>query len=829
MIISLNLLNQYLKTPNYISKINLPKYLTMLGMETKKIKGNIIIPYNILLTPILKKKVTRIITSYKIKILNKIYNIESTFKTYSVGDIVPYIRYNNHQKMNKKNCIKTTERGFFYPEKNLKIFKPKYSSYRLNNIELNELKKSTNQIKKENIYDADITPNRVDALSHLGIARDIVAKLKINITNKTIDKQRDKFKIKKYIKLLNKNKKTHILYIAKLIKNTKVKPSPLWLKTILISLDVNLKNNIIDGANLITIKTGQLINVFDLDKIQSTGKLKNIIIRNANKKEGFTNINNKHIKLNEKDIVLADSKGAFSLIGVTESKRTQIRDKTKNIIIATSSIEGHALCKSIKRHKVSMGSDISNQKGINYKDILHSLMDASSIISKISNADTCNNSIKIINKSTKCQKIPFNIKGFTNTTGISLNNLNEINIYKNIIKLKIQITKKKDNIIIFKIPKFRYDLNNQIDLTEEILRIIGYNKVPLKIFNSKRIYQPYKINNITHIIKNIKNNLIAKGFCECINLTFLSKIKNKYSPFLKKNKIIKIKNPIHKDNAYMRQSLLPGLIKNLSYNNKQGLNHHSIFEIGKTFVKRKIKKILSLKTNKKKINLFSKEMKSISIITRERNNQNNTLHSKNIFNFYYIKGVFGFLINSIGIKNSLINEKFTYRKPKNNYNLFAIKNTAEILFNIPNKRSTSIGVIGQINNNALKHYCIKESLYGLEIFINPLKKIINYRKIIEEPSKYPDVIRELSLLISINQPIQKLINTIKLYKTNIIWLKKVYINDIYIIDTIKQRGKSITISFIFNDKEKTLKDSEINNMMDKLIFIIQKKIKCQIR
>ncbi len=727
-------IKEYIK--NNLNIKNIINLLNNSGFETNYININKNKNY------IIKKIISYKIYSFKwicikIKYKNKIY------KKY-----LKYIKENIKNKyiLINKNDIKNNYFNFKKKEYNKKyifiLYKKKYI-----------LKKNIKYFNKINLLEINIPYNKLYCNNIYSICKEISILIKKNIyIKKKKNKKLHKLNIIIKNKNLNKNIINYKYIIINNIKNINKKIKIKYLDKLNL-LDIKINNNIKDIINYILIQSGQKIIYLDLNKIIKYNKINNKII---NIKENF--LINKNIK------------------------KYYITKKTKNLILIAPLYEYKYIIKNNNSNKKN-NKYISNNFN-NIQNIF--LQKTSEIIKKIYKGNI--NKINIIYNNKKIKKknkiILIKYKYIKKKLGFYIKKKKILNIIK---LINCKIIKKKKKYFYIKIPKWKKNIIIIEDVISEILKIYGYNKIPIKSFKTNIIINKKK--NISEKINNIKNIIVNIGYKEIINFQFINKYKEYL--FFKKYKNIKIYNPLSKNMKLLRTSLIPNMIDNLYFNIKKQQESIKFFELGTCF---------KLKNNNK-----IKEYKKLSLIIYGYKNKNKWYTDNNYFDFYDIKG------DLIYIFKKKKKAKYLSIKKSNNQILDKYQN-ANIFF-----KKKKIGYIGMLNKKIQYKYSLKHPIYLFEINIKNIlfKKNINIKKI----PKYQNNNRDITLIIDKKISIDKLIKSCLLINKKLI--KKINIIKIYNNNLKDSKKKNITLRLNIQDNKKTLKTKKINN----IINICKKKLK----
>ncbi len=701
------------------------------------------------------------IKNKNINIINHKYYLKKVIFYKNVNKNLSFIKTKDNIILNIKNKKENLIKKNIFIKKNdikknkiFNIYKTKIKNIYIwiLYVKKKQIKKQLDIIKKYNYLDINIPYNRYDCNNIYGLSRELSILSKKKIINKKYQ-IKNKIKNNYSIKIEFWNKKIIQNYKYLLIKKINLYKfiTPKFILERLKKLEINIKNNILDLLIYILIESGQKIISLDLNKIKKYNKYKYI---NKNKKKNLY-INN-------------------FFLSKKNTKKFSTTKKTKNIVLIAPLFSFKYIEKIKNKYLNNQNKYLNNYDKYTQ---FYFLNKTSYLLKKICGGKISN----IITKEKykykkKFIKLPY--KYIKNKIGI---NIKKEYIIKMIKQIKCKILKKKKYLYILT-PPWRNDLKIKEDLIEEITKKFGYNNIPNKSFISELIfnkenYNIKKINKIKFFFSNI-------GYKEVINFHFFNKKKKHF--FLNKQKYIKIYNPISKNMELMRTSLIPGLIKNIYFNSKRQHKNIKFFEIGTCYTKKKEKIIQEI--------IFS------AAIYGYRNKENWFIKNNNIFDFYDIKGDLEYFLK----KNKKY--RFIKIKPSKNKILDNYQNI-KILF-----KKKKIGFMGMLNHKIQKYYSFKYPIYLFEIKLKNI--LISEKKKIKNISKYPNNIRDITLILSNYIWITDIIK--KCYLINKNRIKKIIVIKNYINKNLKKKKlKNITLRIIIQDKKKTLNDKEINKIINK--------------
>jgi phenylalanyl-tRNA synthetase beta chain len=637
-------------------------------------------------------------------------------------------------------------------------------------FELETMEKEGNETQLE----FDILPNRGhDALSHIGLAREICA----------IEGRKffQKFSVGRFnfgeLKVQIKDKRCCLRYIGAAIRNLKVSSSPKWMQARLLVSGIKPVNNIVDITNYVMLETGQPLHAFDAAKI--TG---NIIVRKANKKEKLKLLDGKEYELNESDLVIADAKKALALAGVMGGFDSAVTNKTSSVILEAANFNSTNIRKTRMAHNIITESSYRFERNIDPNLAQIGITRTLELIKAI-----CG---KNINLAATADVYPKRIKPWQ----IKLNS-----VYVNsLLGEKIPVTKMKkilENLGIgvktsgillsCEIPTRRIDLKAQEDLIEEIGRIYGYENIKEQAPVIEVKAPPRNLKR--DFENNLRDILIGLGFAEVMNYAFYSK-EDIEKCNLSGEGHIEVANPLSSDQQYLRSSLIPNTLKNARLNLKN-FPKFQIFEIGKKFYKE---------------NKVSKEVDSLTGVLVDSAAKDNL--------FFEMKGELKMVLDKLNYKNT------KYQKLNAEYKYWHQSRVAEILAD-----GKKIGIIGEINPQILNNYGIKKRVAAFSLKLSELLEINLPEKQYHSISKFPIVERDISMFVEKNTKYNEIVKKINEAGKN-------RVKDVELFDIFEKEGeKSLALRLKIGSDSKTLTSSEIEKVMNKIIYILEKQLKLKIR
>lgn len=650
-------------------------------------------------------------------------------------------------------------------------------------------------------FKVNVTPNRSDCLSILGIARDIAAINRLSLPIPNIPKIHTKITD---IIPINIDYEIRTIYLARIIKNIDInKLSPVWMSEKLRKSGLKSIDPISDIINYILLELGQPIKIFDFDCIDTS-----INVRMAKKNEIFV-LNTDQIKLSNDTVVIADNKKIISIAGIIESSYVKVNNKTINIFIECAFFNPSDIIGKSHYYKISTESSYRYERGVDYQIQHRAIEQATNLILEICGGqsgpiiDNNHNYLVLQNLKKSSKEIFLKKDKVYNLVGYKISDSNITDIFK---RLQLNFVKEKKLGWQVKVPSWRFDLCIEEDLIEEILRIYGYNNLYNIDLQSKLLFNK-KNYNISQLTKT-KTMLTYRGYQEIITYSFIDP---KYQLFFhtEQNSLI-VKNPISKEMSAMRLSILSGLISVAVYNQNRKKDRICLLESGICFLPDKTSTF----------GVRQEFMLSALLTGNYHDNHWDSSNCKKPIDFYDIKGDLELVLE---LNNQLQLAEF---KAENNIPGLHPGQSALIYLN-----NEKVGIIGAIHPEIEKKMCLKSKTFVFEVFWNKISNSSNnvFPIKIKNISKYPINYRDISFFINKEIPVQHILNECKkFFKDNDLYLFDINVFDIYQTQDC-QNYKSVSFRITIQHMHKTLKEIEISEIIEKCIKKMNKSFKVILR
>jgi phenylalanyl-tRNA synthetase beta chain len=634
-------------------------------------------------------------------------------------------------------------------------------------------------IENDEVFEIGLTPNRADAMSHFGVARDLRASLLQKNSNiELITPSVSTFRIDKRTLKIDvdvKESKLAPRYCGVTLSGLTVKPSPEWLQNRLKAIGITPKNNIVDVTNYILHDLGQPLHAFDASKIN--GK---IIVKTVASGTKFITLDDVERTLSEEDLMICDEKGPLCIAGVFGGKGSGVNETTNTIFLESAYFNPISVRKTAKRHALNTDASFRFERGIDPNITELALKRAALLIKEVAGGEITSDIIDIYPKAIEDFRVFLN---FDKTTKLIGQELPKETIKKILASLDIKVTTVSDAGLGLIIPSYRVDVQREIDVIEEILRVYGYNninftkKLNATVSNSVRT-EDYKIQNI------VAAQLNSIGFHEMMANSLTSPDYVKLTEMLKEEYNVMMLNPLSNDLSAMRQSLLFSGLEAVSYNINRRNGDLKLFEFGKTY-----HKLPSGYDEPKHLTLF---------VSGNRSEENWTLTQKPT-DFFLFKGYVNSILERLGVCK-------TQSKPLTSD--FFAEGLAIVCGN------DTLVEFGTLKKSILKHFDIKQEVFYADFNWSLVLKLLSTKIKFTDIPKYPEVRRDLALLVDEAVAFESIYNIARQTEKSL--LKNVNLFDVYQGKNLPEGKKSYAVSFTLQDTTKTLTDEQIDKIMSKL-------------
>lgn len=649
-------------------------------------------------------------------------------------------------------------------------------------------------IENDEVFEIGLTPNRADAMSHWGVARDLRAGLtQKNVQTELLTPSVSNFRIdKRTLKMDVKveDSKMAPRYCGVTITGITVKPSPAWLQNRLKAIGLTPKNNIVDVTNYVLHELGQPLHAFDAAKIKG-GK---IIVKTVAQGTKFVTLDEVERTLHADDLMICDENGPMCIAGVFGGKNSGVTEGTSAIFLESAYFNPVCIRKTAKRHGLSTDASFRFERGIDPTITEYALKRAALLIQETAGGEITSDIVDVYPKKIEDHSVLLN---FNNVKRVIGQELPKETIKKILASLDIKISSMSDAGLGLVIPSYRVDVEREIDVIEEILRVYGYNNITMTqklnatMSNAART-EDYKLQNI------IAGQMVSAGFNEMMANSLTSPEYVKLSENLKEEFNVLMLNPLSSDLSAMRQSLLFSALEAVSFNINRKRSDLKLFEFGKSY-----HKMPSGYEEKKHLTLT---------VTGSRSSESWTQAQKPS-DFFLFKGYVNLVFSRLGLEAKL------QAKPASN-DIFA----EGIAYTIG---PDTVVEIGTIKKNVLKHFDIKQEVFFADFNWDAIIKLVSAKIKYTEISKFPEVRRDLALLVDSTVSFENIYAIARQTEKSL--LKDINLFDVYEGKNLPEGKKSYAVSFTLQDSSKTLTDDQIDKIMGKIRSNLETQTGAQLR
>jgi phenylalanyl-tRNA synthetase beta chain len=638
----------------------------------------------------------------------------------------------------------------------------------------------------DTIFEINVTPNRPDCLSYLGIAREVSVIFKKWLEQPRIQITEDSQSTSDLIQI-ELHDPSCPRYSARIIQDVHIAPSPAWLKARLQSVGIRSINNVVDITNFILMETGHPLHAFDYDRIAS----RKIRVRKAHENEIFVTLDGLQRNLDGNDLLICDGDDPVALAGIMGGQNSEVSDSTRHILLESAYFDPMTIRKTSKRLGMSTEASQRFERGADPNGTLYALNKASGMISEIASGRICRGIVDIYPEPVDPKRIIVRSARVKQILGSEIPEPEILTILK-----YLNCSVENENPLTFSVPTARPDLNNEIDLIEEIIRHYGYETIEPKTsglvsFNGAR-------NTDDEQVENIRNILCGLGFLEVWNSSLVSE--RHIKTLTPGTKPVKISNPLSPETQYLRTCGLAGILDALQWNINRNERHLRLFESAHVFAYQDTP--------------FPVE--KIEIAAAVTGDQSPRLYwqkKAETVDFYHLKGLLSALLESAHIPDCSFQPGEDHRFGENMTMIFS--------------RDQQIGMAGEIKSSILKSWEIEQPVFAFLLQWEKLQPFLQTTVAYTEIPKFPAIKRDLAFIVDRSVPVKDLIHTI--YQSGGDFIRHAEVFDVYYGDPLTINQKSIAFALTFMSMNRTLKEEDINPAIGNIIESLEKLFQAALR
>ncbi|NVN18406.1 phenylalanine--tRNA ligase subunit beta [Muricauda sp. HICW] len=644
-------------------------------------------------------------------------------------------------------------------------------------------------IENDEVFEIGLTPNRADAMSHFGVARDLKAGLEQkeiqkelvtpSVSNFSIDNR----SLKVDVEVMESNLAPR--YCGVTISNLVVQDSPDWLKNRLKSIGLAPINNVVDVTNYVLHELGQPLHAFDAFKIKGN----KVEVKTLPSGTKFTTLDGVERELHEDDLMICDAGTPMCIAGVFGGLHSGVTEHTTSIFLESAYFDSVSIRKTAKRHGLNTDASFRFERGIDINLTKYALKRAALLIREIAGGYITSEIVDLFPKKPQDRQVFLTFNKIHSLIG---QEIPQDTIKSILSSLEIRINNVTESGLGLTIPTYRVDVTREVDVIEEILRVYGYNNIDFKeklnasIAKTSR-FENYRIQDV------VGNMLAAKGFYEIMTNSLVSS-----ELTTDDNSAVEMLNPLSSDLSVLRTSMLHSGLQTVSYNHNRQKTDLKLFEFGKTY-----HKLDGKHTEKQHLAIF---------ISGDRSQNSWSVASKKS-EFFYLKGIVDNVLERLGLRD-------IDTKP------LTESGYAEGISYMKNdKVLVSLGLVGKAD---IKKFDIKQEVFFADLDWDAILESVSTQNVsFKEIPKFPEVTRDFALLLDESISFQKVYDIA--WNTEKKLLRKVNLFDVYTGKNLPKGKKSYAVSFTLMDEKKTLTDKQIDKIMGKLLAQYQKELGAELR
>ncbi len=637
-------------------------------------------------------------------------------------------------------------------------------------------------------FDIGLTPNRPDCLGIIGIAREVAAfrDCRSSLTLPHADVPENVLSqesILDHISIRVEDPDLCPRYMAGMLFDVKVGPSPLWLQQRLSSVGLTPVNNVVDVTNFVMMETGQPLHAFDYQKLKGS----QIVVKKAGKKISFTTLDAKEHRLEPDALMICDGERPVAIAGVMGGKNSEITEETTQVLIESAYFHPVSVRKTAK--KTGIPSDASHrfERGVDEQGTKFALKRALSVLAEISQATVAKGIVDEYGK----QGEPVTIDLNPDALNARLGTLLDKDIITELLEsVEFQVQPSSSGLLKVCVPSFRVDVSRPEDLSEEVARLWGYDSIettdPVMTAKGQPLSEPMllqrKIRRIlsgTSFFEAINYNFVPQSCCDDLGLSESDPCRS----------TVKILNPLSEQLAVLRTSLLSGLLENLKHNNARQTKNVRIFEMGKVFF-----------DQGDGVQPIEQDMIS-GIMSGNREDQ--SWFSREIsLDFFDLKGVVESLFTELGIHD------VTFSKIQDDSLPYYEKGYGAYV----QKDSVVLGSLGKISQAVLKRFGIRQDAYVFDLNFTSLARVLPGIVAAQPLFRFPCLERDLTLIVDANVPVGTMLSELKALAVQEATVEKIFLFDLFEGEPIAQGKKSLSFRVVYRDAEKTLTEKKVKKL-----------------
>ncbi|KSU87659.1 phenylalanine--tRNA ligase subunit beta [Priestia veravalensis] len=642
----------------------------------------------------------------------------------------------------------------------------------------------------DEVLELGLTPNRSDCLSMLGVAHEVAAILNREVKYPEVEFQETEEKASDYISVAVEAKEDNPLYVARMVKNVKIAPSPLWMQTRLMAAGIRPHNNVVDITNYILLEYGQPLHAFDYDRLGS----KEVVVRHAQEGEEIVTLDDQKRVLKENQLVITNGKDPIALAGVMGGANSEVQDDTVNVLIESAYFRGLSVRQTSKEHGLRSEASARFEKGIDPSRTRIAADRAAELMAAYAGGEIVSGTVEFDEMTIEPAVVSVTLERINYVLGTELE-MAEVQEIMNRLQFE---SKVEGDAIIVTVPTRRGDITIEEDIVEEVARMYGYDHLPTTL--PVTVATPGRLSDYQLKRRKVRRFLEGAGLAQTTTYSLTSA--EKATQFaLNTASTVRLAMPMSEDRSVLRQSLVPHLLEAVKHNNARQTDSIALYETGSVF----------LGTEEGQLPIEEERVAgAITGLWHSHSWQG----EKKAADFYVAKGVVEGLLSALGLDNHI------EYKPTNQEGMHPGRTAAVVL------NGQEAGYVGQLHPVTQKQYGLRET-YVFELNLKAIfaAKVeeVRYSAI----PRFPSITRDIALVVDKEVLAGELQTAI--YEAGGELLKEVAVFDLYDGERMEEGKKSVAFSLRYLDPERTLTDEEVSAAHANVLKVVEEQFKASLR
>ncbi|SEN78352.1 phenylalanine--tRNA ligase subunit beta [Paenibacillus sp. OV219] len=652
----------------------------------------------------------------------------------------------------------------------------------------------------DEVLELDLTPNRSDCLSMLGVAYEVGALTgrEVKLPDNRVSDAAELTSAHVSVRIEAKEQCSH--YSARYIKGVKIGPSPQWMQNRLMAAGIRPISNVVDITNYVLLEYGQPLHAFDADKVAG-GR---IVVRMAHDGEVLETLDGGERKLDSSMLVITNGSEPIALAGVMGGATTEVTDGTVNILLESARFDGGTIRKTSRQVGLRSESSVRFEKGVDPARVVPALNRAAALMEKYADGLVLEGIVEELTEQPKQTVVSVSLHKINRYLGTELSKLEVETIFG---RLQFPFELSADGVFTVQTPSRRGDITRDVDLIEEVARLFGYDNIPTTAIEGSAttgaLTKPQAIR------RELRKRLTDAGLHEVISYSFTHPDRTKLFPALTGADLfpVRLALPMSEDRSVLRTSLLPQLLETATYNRNRKNDDAAIFEIGSVF-----------HTDEAELTRLPHEKHRLAILLTGNKNVASWNRKAEAYDFYDLKGIMETIVDLLGVSGDI---SYEAAQPEHMHP----GRTAAIVFD-SERGPVTIGYMGQLHPTTQNDHDLGDT-YVLEVELAPLYDATSFDIVYKALPRYPAMERDIAVVLSLEVEAGKLVGAVR--ETAGELLESVRIFDIYMGEKLGADKKSVALSLVYRHAERTLTDEEVTELHGKVVANLEQSFAAELR